>query len=96
VEEKAEHYGRTFRRIGGFEPTSQTCSECGVNEGPKPLSVRTWTCGACATVHDRDVSAAIDILAAGRADKSNACGGNVRPGARSAIPSEAGTHRSAA
>jgi putative transposase len=96
VEEKADRYGRTFRRIGRFEPTSQTCSACGMNEGPKPLSVRIWTCGACATVHDRDVNAAINILAAGRADKSNACGGNVRPGSSLATPGEAGTHRNAA
>jgi putative transposase len=47
IGEKAEHYGRTFPRIGRFVPTSQTCSECGTTDGPKPLSVRTWTCAAC-------------------------------------------------
>ena len=58
IEEKAEHYGREFRRIGRFEPTSQVCSACGVKDGPKPLSVREWTCQACGTVLDRDVNAA--------------------------------------
>jgi putative transposase len=66
--EKAAQYGRTFARIGRFEPTSQVCSACGVTDGPKPLSVRQWTCAACGTVHDRDVNAAKNILAAGRAD----------------------------
>jgi putative transposase len=44
IEEKAAQYGRTFARIGRFEPTSQVCSACGVKDGPKPLSVRIWTC----------------------------------------------------
>jgi putative transposase len=70
IEEKAERHGRLFRRIGRFEPTSQVCSACGANDGPKPLSVRTWACGACGVVHDRDVNAARNILAAGRADKA--------------------------
>jgi putative transposase len=96
IEEKAEHYGRRFRRIGRFEPTSQVCSACGVKDGPKPLSVRTWTCAARGAVHDRDVNAARNILAAGRADKSNACGGGVRPPLVVAAAGEAGTHRSVA
>ena len=96
IEEKAVQYGRTFARIGRFEPTSQVCSACGVKDGPKPLHVRQWTCAACGTIHDRDVNAAKNILAAGRADKSNACRGSVRPGLALAAPGEAGTHRSAA
>jgi putative transposase len=94
--EKAQHYGRTFHRIGRFVPTSQACSECGVKDGPKPLSVRTWTCAACGVRHDRDVNAARNILAAGRADRLNACGGNVRPPHPVAVPGEAGTHRGVA
>jgi len=96
IEEKAAQYGRTFARIGRFEPTSQVCSACGVNDGPKPLSVRRWTCAACRTVHDRDLNAAKNILAAGRADRLNACGAQVRPGHGLAQRGEAGTHRSAA
>jgi transposase len=96
IEEKAAHYGREFRRIGRFEPTSQVCSACGVKDGPKPLHVRQWSCLACETVHDRDVNAAKNILAAGRADKSNACGTGVRPPLTVAAGAEAGTHRSAA
>jgi putative transposase len=96
LQEKAEHYGRTFRRIGRFEPTSQVCSACGVKGGPKPLSVRTWQCVACGAVHDRDVNAARNILAAGRAERLNACGGDARPPLAVAVPTEAGTHRGAA
>ena len=95
VEEKAARYGRYFARIGRFEPTSQVCSACGVKDGPKPLSVREWQCKACGTVHDRDVNAARNILAAGRADNPNACGAGARP-RLVAVGAEAGTHRSAA
>ncbi|WP_251091510.1 transposase [Streptomyces sp. Caat 7-52] len=72
LEYKAAKYGRYFARIGRFEPTSQVCSACGVKDGPKPLHVREWTCQECATVHDRDINAARNILAAGRADRLNA------------------------
>jgi putative transposase len=96
IGEKAEQHGRGFYRIGRFVPTSQTCSACGTRDGPKPLSVRTWACAACGAVHDRDINAARNILAAGRADRLNACGGTVRPPSAVAGPAEAGTHRSVA
>jgi putative transposase len=96
IEEKAGHYGREFRQIGRFMPTSQVCSECGILDGPKPLSIRTWQCIACGAIHDRDVNAARNILAAGRADRLNACRGSVRLPAMAAAPGEAGTHRGVA
>ena len=79
LEYKAARYGRTFARIDRFAPTSQVCSACGALDGPKPLHVRSWACKECGTVHDRDVNAAKNILAAGRAERLNACGGDVRP-----------------
>jgi putative transposase len=96
IEEKAARYGRTFARIGRFEPTSQVCSACGVNDGPKPLTVRIWDCAACGTVHDRDVNAAKNILALGRRERLNACGTGVRPPLMVVAGAEAGTHRGAA
>jgi putative transposase len=96
ISEKAGQYNRTFHRIGRFTPTSQTCSICGTNDGPKPLHVRTWQCQKCATVHDRDVNAARNVLAAGRAERLNVCGGTVRPAALLARPGETGTHRGVA
>jgi putative transposase len=96
IDEKAAQYGRTFRKIGRFEPTSQVCSACGVKDGPKPLAVRTWACPACGTAHDRDVNAARNILAAGRAERLNACGISVRPPREVAAGAEAGTNRSVA
>ncbi|NLU83806.1 RNA-guided endonuclease TnpB family protein [Rhodococcus sp. HNM0569] len=80
LEEKAARYGRTFVKIDRWFPSSQTCSACGVVDGPKPLSIREWTC-PCGVVHDRDLNAAKNILAAGRAERRNACGGTVSPAA---------------
>ena len=96
IEEKAAHYGREFRRVGRFEPTSQVCSACGVKDGPKPLNIREWMCAACGTVHDRDVNAAKNVLALGRRESLNACGGQVRPASVLAPAGETGTHWSAA
>jgi putative transposase len=91
LEYKARLYGRAFHRIGRFEPTSQTCSACGVKDGPKPLYVREWQCGACGAWLDRDVNAAVNVAkAAGLA--VTACGAQVRPGLALAQRGEAGTH----
>ena len=95
LEYKAARYGRVFARIGRFTPTSQTCSECGRRDGPKPLSVRSWTC-LCGAVHDRDVNAARNVLAAGQADNSNDRGARVRPAPVLARRGEAVTHPDAA
>ena len=76
VEEKAARYGRYFSKVDRWFPSSQTCSVCGRVDGKKPLHVREWTC-PCGAVHDRDGNAARNILAAGRAERRNACGETV-------------------
>ncbi|NER07465.1 MAG: IS200/IS605 family element transposase accessory protein TnpB [Okeania sp. SIO3C4] len=62
TEAKCEKYGREFRVINRWEPTSQKCSCCGFRGGKKELNVREWTCLNCGAKHDRDVNAAINIL----------------------------------
>lgn len=73
LEDKAARYGRVVHRIDRWFPSSQTCSTCGRVDGKKPLSVREWSC-PCGATHDRDLNAARNILAAGRAERLNACG----------------------
>ncbi|SOE69921.1 transposase [Burkholderia sp. D7] len=48
--------------------TSQTCSSCGTLPDSRPkgiagLGIRHWMCSNCSAVHDRDVNAALNILA---------------------------------
>lgn len=78
LEYKAARYGRTFAKVDRWFPSSKLCRACGTVAEAMPLEVREWAC-ACGAVHDRDVNAAKNILAAGRADRLNACGGTVRP-----------------
>jgi len=91
LEYKARLHGRTFIKIGRFQPTSQTCSNCGVKDGPKPLHVRAWQCRACGAWLDRDINAAVNVAqAAGLA--VTACRAQVRPEPVPAQRGEAGTH----
>jgi putative transposase len=82
LEYKADWYGRELIAIDRWYPSSKTCSVCGVLSSHMPLSVRQWTC-RCGAVHDRDVNAAKNILAAGLA--VSACGGGVRPTRRKSV-----------
>jgi IS605 OrfB family transposase len=107
LEYKAALYGRTVHRIDRWFPSSKLCSACGALQESMPLCVRSWTC-PCGVIHDRDVNAAKNILAAGRAERLNAShasgrdgacrpgGGQVRPPHPVAQPVEAGSHRGTA
>ena len=82
-----------FARIIGKRPTttgapstgvsrwlssSKTCSACGHRLAELPLQIRQWTCPSCQVLHDRDNNAAKVILAAGRAERLNACGAHYK------------------
>ena len=79
LEYKAEWYGRTLVKIDKWYPSSKRCFDCGHILDSLTLDVRSWTCPECGVVHDRDINAAQNILAAGLA--VTACGEAVRPGA---------------
>ncbi|WP_406319872.1 RNA-guided endonuclease InsQ/TnpB family protein [Streptosporangium sp. NBC_01639] len=111
LEYKAARYGRTFAKIDRWFPSSKLCSACETIATSMPLNVRSWIC-RCGAAHDRDVNAAINVLAEGRrivaagrkpaaetpreAETLNARGGDVRPPLAVADADEGGTHRSAA
>ncbi|MFF2145447.1 RNA-guided endonuclease InsQ/TnpB family protein [Kitasatospora sp. NPDC058190] len=90
LEYKADWYGRDLVVVDRWFPSSKLCSACGSLRRKMPLNVREWTCD-CGATHDRDVNAAINILAAGLA--VTACGDGVRPqrstpGGRSSVKQE--------
>lgn len=93
LREKAERYGRTVHTVDRWLPSSKMCSACGHLMHTMGLKIRTWQCPLCGTGHDRDYNAAMNILAAGRADKANACGAWVRPPPGEAQGDEPGTTR---
>jgi putative transposase len=73
---KCERAGRQLVVTGRWYPSSKTCSACGHVLAGLSLSARHWTCPSCGARHDRDLNAAQNILAAGRAVA--ACGADVR------------------
>jgi putative transposase len=60
-EAKSEKFGREFRVISRWEPTSQICSNCGFRWGKLDLKIRSVQCLNCGIEHDRDENAAKNI-----------------------------------
>ena len=73
---KCQWYGRELKLVDRFYPSSKTCNQCGCILETLALSQRSWKCPRCGIVHDRDINAAKNILAAGHV--AYVCGGSVR------------------
>ena len=61
LEGKCNLESKNILRIGRFEPSSKTCSNCGYIMDKMSLDIREWTCPKCNTKHDRDINAAKNI-----------------------------------
>jgi len=86
LEAKSVMYGRDFRVIDRWTPTSQTGSHCGFHGGKKELNIREWIGLNCGTSHDRDVNAAINIkVAGGQSETLNGRGGRRKTTAKVAV-----------
>jgi putative transposase len=68
LEYKTAWYGRELLVVDRFFPSSKLCCACGTIQQSMPLNLRQWQC-PCGASHDRDVNAAINILAAGLAER---------------------------
>jgi putative transposase len=44
-------------------PSTRTCSRCGTVKRPMPLAERTFRCGSCGLVAERDRNAAANLAA---------------------------------
>ena len=64
---KAHWYGRELIGIDKWFPSTKRCSDCGYTAPKMPLNVRQWACPECGSIHDRDINAARNVLAAGLA-----------------------------
>ena len=62
LEYKSRWNGKNVIRIGRFEASSKTCSDCGSVNKTLTLADREWVCANCGTTHDRDINAANNIL----------------------------------
>lgn len=89
LEYKSEWKGKTLIKIDKWFPSTQLCSSCGYNTGPKPLHIRKFQCPNCGSKHDRDINAAINIRNYGSQTLDNryttgtvgiqACGEPIKP-----------------
>jgi putative transposase len=72
---KAEWRGGQAVVADRWYPSSKTCSHCSYRLEALGLGQRQWTCPGCATQHDRDVNAAINLRNMAVSSTVSACGG---------------------
>jgi putative transposase len=92
-EAKSNKFGREFVVISRWQPTSQTCSDCGYGWGKLDLSLRDVVCVNCRTHHDRDDNASknIEQVGVGHIHDSKRTGRECKTEV-SAVPVEVSTH----
>lgn len=56
-----------------FYPSTKRCSSCGHIMDDMPLSERTYKCESCGLVLDRDLNAALNLVAVSSTETLNAC-----------------------
>lgn len=50
-----------LRQVDYWYPSSKLCHDCGWKNDDLTLNMRTWSCPACGSHHDRDVNAALNL-----------------------------------
>ena len=73
---KAERRSAVVVVADRFFPSSKLCSVCGAVLEDMPLAIRSWTCPACHTTHDRDLNAATNLATYAVSSTASACGGS--------------------
>ena len=75
---KAEQAGKGYIEVNRFFPSSKACTCCLHVQASMSLSIRSWRCDKCGSLHDRDINAAQNIrneaqrmIAAGIAGTAN-------------------------
>jgi putative transposase len=75
LEYKAAWRGGRVVVADRWYPSSKLCSCCGYRLEALDLGTRAWTCPGCATMHERDVNAALNLENMAVSSTVSACGG---------------------
>jgi len=78
LEYKCQWYGSELVIVSRTFPSSKLCSQCGHRKKELALSEREYECEQCGLVIDRDLNAALNLVAVSLPETQNACGEEVR------------------
>ncbi len=78
LEYKCGWYGSELVVVSRTFPSSKMCSRCGHRKNELSLSERVYHCEQCGIVIDRDLNAALNLVAVSLPETENACGEEVR------------------
>ncbi|MHA1916692.1 MAG: RNA-guided endonuclease InsQ/TnpB family protein [Candidatus Ranarchaeia archaeon] len=70
---KIKWYGSKLVVVSRFFPSSKRCSNCGFVKDELGLGERVFVCEECGLELDRDLNAALNLLAVSCTDNLNAC-----------------------
>ena len=78
LEYKCGWYGSELVIVSRTFPSSKMCSQCGHRKKELSLSERVYHCEECGLEIDRDLNAALNLVAVSLPETENACGEEVR------------------
>ncbi len=78
LEYKCQWYGSELVVVSRTFPSSKMCSQCGHRKKELSLSEREYVCEECGMRIDRDLNAALNLVAVSLPETENACGEEVR------------------
>jgi len=78
LEYKCGWYGSELVVVSRTFPSSKMCSQCGYRKKDLALSEREYQCEQCGFEIDRDLNAALNLVAVSLPETENACGEEVR------------------
>jgi len=78
LEYKCQWYGSELVIVSRTFPSSKMCSQCGHRKKELSLSEREYHCEQCGLEIDRDLNAALNLVAVSLPETENACGEEVR------------------
>jgi len=78
LEYKCGWYGSELVVVSRIFPSSKMCSQCGHRKKELSLSEREYHCEQCGLVIDRDLNAALNLVAVSLPETENACGEEIR------------------